>query len=162
MVDNLSVSVRSRVMAATKGRGNLSTEFALARAFRSLGISGWRRHLLLPGRPDFIFRTERLAIFVDGCFWHGCPKHCRMPQTHTDYWRRKIGGNILRDKKANHRLKADGWVILRFWEHELNTDPVACAKKIHRSLQSILRTRSSKPGWSRASPQSRCNASRRH
>src|SRR5271156_4420512 len=78
MADNVSVEVRSRVMGATRARGNLSTELALARAFRLLGVSGWRRHLTIPGRPDFAFRQERLAIFADGCFWHGCPRHCRM------------------------------------------------------------------------------------
>jgi DNA mismatch endonuclease (patch repair protein) len=145
MVDNVSVDVRSRIMAATKGRGNLSTEFALVRVFRRFGISGWRRHLPIPGRPDFAFRKQRLAIFVDGCFWHGCPKHCRMPQANTAYWHRKIARNVLRDKETRRLLKLAGWTIIRFWEHDMKNNPDACAQKIQKYLRSISQTRSLKP-----------------
>ncbi len=131
MTDNLTVATRSRVMAATKGRGNLSTEVPLARALRKLRITGWRRHASLPGRPDFAFRKQRLAIFVDGCFWHGCPEHCRIPQSHAAYWIDKIGKNVARDKELRRRLKLEGWTALRFWEHEIKSDPIACAQKIH-------------------------------
>lgn len=145
MVDNVSATVRSRVMRATKAQGNLSTELTLIRALRRLGISGWRRHLFLPGRPDFAFRKERLAVFVDGCYWHGCPLHCRMPASNFDYWHRKIGNNVLRDKKTNHALKLAGWAVLRIWEHELKADPGKCGRQIQRCLRSSFKMRASKP-----------------
>jgi DNA mismatch endonuclease (patch repair protein) len=139
MTDNLTKEARSRVMAATKGRGNQSTELKLVLALRRLGIRGWRRHLRVPGRPDFAFRKHRLAIFVDGCFWHGCPAHCRMPQSNAAYWKRKIDGNILRDKELKRRLKLQGWRTLRFWEHELKANPLACARKIRDQLSLKMR-----------------------
>jgi DNA mismatch endonuclease, patch repair protein len=135
MADNLTLEARSRVMAATKGRDNRSTELKLVRALRHLGITGWRRHLLLPGRPDFAFRKRRLVVFVDGCFWHGCPDHCRMPESNASYWKSKIEGNILRDKELKNRLKLEGWRVLRFWEHELKSDPLGCARKIRDRLR---------------------------
>jgi DNA mismatch endonuclease (patch repair protein) len=71
------------------------------------------------GRPDFIFRKYRLVVFVDGCFWHGCPKHATEPVTNRDFWRRKLLRNRQRDRQVNRRLRKDGWTILRIWQHEL-------------------------------------------
>jgi DNA mismatch endonuclease (patch repair protein) len=72
----------------------------------------------IPRRADVIFRGVRLAIFVDGCFWHGCPRHYRAPATNSEYWEQKILGNIARDGDTCERLEAAGWKTLRFWEHE--------------------------------------------
>ena len=77
-------------MASVRGRGNKSTEEKLARLFRRVGIKGWRRHLRLPGTPDFSFPERRLVVFVDGCFWHGCPKHASFPATRRAFWLAKI------------------------------------------------------------------------
>src|SRR5271169_3288884 len=95
MPDVFTKTKRSQIMASIRSQGNKSTELKLANILRVAGITGWRRHQDLPGRPDFSFRRQRLAIFVDGCFWHGCRSHCRMPQNNNLYWQAKIGKNIL-------------------------------------------------------------------
>lgn len=143
-MDNVTPKERSRIMSATKGRGNKSTEQVLIRVFRQLKISGWRRHLPLPGRPDFGFSQARLAVFVDGCFWHGCPQHCRMPASNVRYWKKKIGSNISRDQALDQELNLRGWRVLRFWEHDLTADPRTCAKRVLAALKSPCGTR-----WSR-------------
>ncbi|WP_100445864.1 very short patch repair endonuclease [Glycomyces xiaoerkulensis] len=73
---------------------------------------------------DLVFRPAKVAVFIDGCYWHGCPEHFVMPKTNTDYWQGKIGRNVARDRDTDHRLEEAGWVVLRFWEHE---PPEDCA-----------------------------------
>jgi len=107
-------------MAAIRSKGNKATELRLVAILRATGIRGWRRHQPLPGRPDFVFRRERLVIFVDGCFWHGCPRHFRMPKSNREYWERKLGRNIRRDRGNNKSLRKAGWQVLRFWQHSLD------------------------------------------
>jgi DNA mismatch endonuclease (patch repair protein) len=121
MADVFSQKKRSRVMAAIRSKGNKTTELRLISILRAYGISGWRRNLKFPGKPDFVFRRERLLIFVDGCFWHGCKKHCRLPQTNRRYWQNKIARNAARDKKIVRCLQKNGWRVLRLWEHSLKT-----------------------------------------
>ncbi|MCW5787718.1 MAG: hypothetical protein KIT49_09505 [Nitrospira sp.] len=85
-------------MASIPSRGNRATELRLVSLFRERGITGWRRGLSLPGKPDFVFRREHIAVFVDGCFWHGCRWHCRMPKSRQTYWEPKISRNRSRDR----------------------------------------------------------------
>jgi DNA mismatch endonuclease, patch repair protein len=126
MVDVFSKKKRSQVMAAIRSHGNKDTELKLASILRAHGIKGWRRQQKLPGKPDFVFRKQRLAVFVDGCFWHGCRWHCRMPQTHRKYWQRKIARNSARDRATTRLLRATGWRVLRLWGHALRkSDSVA-------------------------------------
>jgi DNA mismatch endonuclease (patch repair protein) len=122
MSDVFSKAKRSQVMAAVRSRGNKHTEGALVAVFRQNGIKGWRRHLQLVGVPDFAFPKCRLAVFVDGCFWHGCPKHLRMPKSNRAYWRGKISRNMVRDQKTIKELRQAGWLVLRIWEHELRSE----------------------------------------
>lgn len=110
---------RSRIMASVKSSGNKSTEVAFATLLRGEHLAGWRRHYPLVGHPDFVFPRIRLAIFVDGCFWHGCPKHCRMPKTNRKYWKEKIGRNVMRDRAIKRRLALKGWRVIRLWEHDV-------------------------------------------
>jgi DNA mismatch endonuclease, patch repair protein len=119
MADVWTKKKRSEVMSLVRSRGNKDTELVLARLFRQNKITGWRRHISLPGKPDFAFRKQRLAIFVDGCFWHGCPKHGRQPKSNRSFWHRKFSTNKRRDKIVNQSLKRAGWRVLRIWEHEL-------------------------------------------
>jgi DNA mismatch endonuclease (patch repair protein) len=121
-------------MSRIRGRGNERTELALVRLFRANEITGWRRHAKLPGRPDFVFRKEKVAVFVDGCFWHGCPKCFREPNTNKAFWRKKISDNRTRDKKVSLRLRAEGWRILRIWEHALRQAPAMTTARVRRIL----------------------------
>jgi DNA mismatch endonuclease, patch repair protein len=125
--DVFSKKKRSKIMAAIRSRGNKATELKLVSILRAARITGWRRHQPLSGRPDFVFRRQRLAIFVDGCFWHGCPRHCRMPLGNRQYWQRKIARNIARDRAVKRLLQSRGWQVLRIWGHALaSPDKVAC------------------------------------
>jgi DNA mismatch endonuclease (patch repair protein) len=92
---------------------------ALARLLRDCGISGWRRRQAVFGRPDFVFRKLRVAVFVDGCFWHGCPKHGRRPKENRRFWSGKISTNQRRDRQVTRTLRQAGWRVLRIWEHAL-------------------------------------------
>ena len=126
MADVFTMEKRSKVMAAIRSTGNRNTELRLIAIMRLYGIKGWRRKSKLPGKPDFVFQRERLAVFVDGCFWHGCRWHCRMPKSRTDFWEAKITRNKARDKEVRRLLAVRGWKICRIWEHALaNPDKVA-------------------------------------
>jgi DNA mismatch endonuclease (patch repair protein) len=137
MADVFTRKERSRVMAAVKSKDNRSTEQKLRLLLRSSGLKGWRSHLTnLPGKPDFAFPKKKLAIFADGCFWHGC-KRCRRnmsPSSNRSYWVRKIAGNVTRDKKSARALRALGWRPLRIWEHQLQRFPMRCLKLIQDAL----------------------------
>ena len=109
-------------MALVRGRGNKSTEIRLALILRKMKASGWRRHLPLPGRPDFAFLKSRIVIFVDGCFWHGCPKCYRRPKSNISFWQRKVAQNMRRDRSVGRQLRIDGWKVVRIWEHELGRE----------------------------------------
>jgi DNA mismatch endonuclease (patch repair protein) len=120
MVDIISKKRRSQIMAAIKSRGNKTTEIKLAAIFRRNRISGWRRCYPLFGNPDFVFPKQRIAVFVDGCFWHGCRWHCRMPKSRQGFWALKITGNKDRDRKVGKILREKNWKVIRLWEHSLD------------------------------------------
>jgi DNA mismatch endonuclease (patch repair protein) len=83
------------------------------------GLKGWRRHLSLPGKPDFAWKKQRIALFVDGCFWHGCPKCYRQPKSNISFWREKVERNVLRDRKNSRILRALGWTVIRVRECQI-------------------------------------------
>lgn len=138
MTDTLTRQKRSEVMAAISSSGNLATELRLASILRGSGITGWRRHQALPGRPDFAFRRERLAVFVDGCFWHGCPWHCRMPKSRQSYWKPKIERNKSRDKTIRRLLTTAGWLVHRIWEHSLK-EPSSVVERLRLDLKCAVK-----------------------
>jgi DNA mismatch endonuclease (patch repair protein) len=140
MADVFTKSKRSQIMAAIRSRGNKATELKLASLFRTVGITGWRRHQSLPGRPDFIFRHQRLAVFVDGCFWHGCRRHCRIPQANREYWQLKIARNRVHDRHVSRLLRSRGWRVLRLWGHDLR-HPDAVLTRITFELRIITESR---------------------
>lgn len=117
--DVFSKQKRSEVMSRIRGKGNKDTEVALAKLFRAYHITGWRRHYAIEGKPDFAFPKHKLAVFVDGCFWHGCPKHATQPKGNASFWATKLAANKERDRKVNRALRAKGWKVLRIWEHDL-------------------------------------------
>ena len=119
MTDVFSVRKRSDIMSRVRGEGNRATEMAMVVLFGRHGITGWRRHASVFGKPDFVFPRHRLAIFVDGCFWHACPLHRTPPTTNVAFWREKLARNRARDRLVTRTLKRQGWRVLRAWQHEL-------------------------------------------
>lgn len=126
-MDVLSPEQRSRCMSRIRGT-DTKPELKLRKA---LWHRGWRYRLHckeLPGRPDIVFVSQGVAVFVDGCFFHGCPKHYSPPESNAEFWSRKIEANKRRDAEVSAELEADGWHVLRIWEHEIDEDVEdACA-----------------------------------
>ena len=135
MADVFSKKKRSEVMSRIKGKGNRTTEMRVVALFREYGITGWRRHLNLPGKPDFAFRREKVAIFVDGCFWHGCPRCYKAPKGNAKFWEDKIEGNRRRDRRVDRQLRQRGWSVARVWECSLRKRPDSVAGRISRLLK---------------------------
>lgn len=139
--DFLSPEDRSALMARIPGRGNRTTELAMVALFRQAGITGWRRHVRFRWlsstgrvrwiRPDFVFPKRKLAVFVDGCFWHGCPWHSTRPKGNAVFWAGKIEGNRLRDAESRAALRRKGWKVVRIWEHSLK-DPAGRSRTLTR------------------------------
>ncbi len=121
MSDVFTSEKRSLVMSRIRGRGNRDTELRLIKVFRSLRITGWRRNSRLFGKPDFVFPRQRIAVFVDGCFWHCCPRqgHSNRPRNNAAFWDLKLRRNVERDKIVNRTLRKQGWVVVRIWEHSV-------------------------------------------
>src|SRR4051812_30668656 len=100
-------------MSRVRGSRNSATELRLISLLRDYSITGWRRNAALPGRPDFVFPRKRVAVFVDGCFWHGCSLHGLTPATNRDFWMRKLSDNKRRDRAVAKSLRVKGWLVLR-------------------------------------------------
>lgn len=131
-MDVLTPEQRHRNMSNIRSR-NTKPELLLRKVLWERGLR-YRLKNDLPGKPDIIFKKYRLAIFVDGCFWHGCPEHYIEPKTRTSFWKSKINGNIERDKKNNSYLADMGWTVLRFWEHEIKNNPHNAADKVQSAI----------------------------
>jgi DNA mismatch endonuclease (patch repair protein) len=150
MADVFTKAKRSEVMSRIRSRGNKETELALAKLLRRHGIIGWRRQLEIRKaenrkqkaagarrrfavRPDFVFRESQTAVFVDGCFWHGCPRHATKPKNNRAFWRRKLLGNKKRDQLVTRTLRKTGWRVIRIWECALQKKPQSCLQRILRA-----------------------------
>jgi DNA mismatch endonuclease (patch repair protein) len=133
MSDNVTKAKRSAIMATVRSVENKSTELELVALLRKNGITGWRRRQALPGKPDFVFRRQRVVVFVDGCFWHGCPRHLRLPATNASYWQNKIARNRARDRAVVRVLRASGWRVVRIWEHALKV-PAPVLRRLKTEL----------------------------
>ena len=92
-------------------------ELKIKKFMKMLGFSYQLKNIF--GKPDFADKENKIAVFVDGCFWHGCKKHCRVPKQNNTYWREKIKRNIERDKEVSRYLKRNGWKAVRIWEHDI-------------------------------------------
>lgn len=132
-MDNFTKEMRSHIMRAVKSRGNISTEVALINFFKKKKIKGWRRNCKLYGKPDFAFPREKVAVFADGCFWHG--HNCRnvKPKSHFKYWQNKIERNKKRDKEVSKALRKKGWRVFRIFECKIRES------KIPTALQKALK-----------------------
>lgn len=127
---------QSKKMKAVKGKGNKSTEVRFCLGLVRAKVSGWKMHAKLLGKPDIFFPEQRLIVFLDGCFWHGCPDCGHFPKTNALYWQTKILRNIERDKKNLDLLAQEGYLVLRFWEHELKKDLGGCVDRVLSGLES--------------------------
>ena len=119
MPDVFSKKKRSEVMSHIRARGNKDTELAMIQILRKNKIIGWRRNQHVFGKPDFVFPRQKVALFIDGCFWHVCPDHCNFPKNNEEFWQKKLHINMNRDLTVNQTLVSKGWKVIRIWEHEL-------------------------------------------
>lgn len=119
MPDMFTKAKRSQIMAAIRGKNNQTTEVVFENILRRGKITGWRRHLELLGKPDYTFRKEKVVVFIDGCFWHSCPKHGNNPKSNAGYWSKKLECNRARDRRVSAALRRNGWQVVRIWEHRL-------------------------------------------
>ena len=134
-MDWLTPAQRSRNMSAIRSRGNKSTERAIRFRMVRASLRGWRLcPENLPGKPDFVFETSRLVVFLDGCYWHGCPRCYRAPTSNEGYWSAKFSRNKTRDRRVTRTLRRNGWRVVRFWEHEIESSPQRVIEKIRRLL----------------------------
>ncbi len=106
----------------------------MARELWRKGVRFRRNVVDLTGKPDIAIKKYKLVVFVDSCFWHGCPYHFTMPKSNRKYWRSKIERNKKRDKRVNEYYKQLGWNVLRFWEHQINKDVDAVVRKVKTIL----------------------------
>lgn len=131
---------RSRAMSAVRGKGNVTTERRLRLALVRARIAGWKLHPKeIPGCPDFYFPKNRLAIFTDGCFWHGCRDCGHIPSKHSAFWSAKIEGNRRRDAEKTAELRAKKIRVLRLWEHELKEDLKGCVDTVRGMLSDAVK-----------------------
>jgi len=140
VTDMFTPEERSRIMARIRSRGNSATELRFVRLLRRFQIKGWRRGSKLPGRPDFVFHRPRVAVFIDGDFWHGNPRCFRVPKSNAEYWTSKILGNRRRDRAVNRALAALGWHVVRFWQSSLQD-----GAKVMANLAGILAQQGGSP-----------------
>lgn len=124
-------------MSQIKSR-NTKTELKLRKCARKNGFKNYKTKSRLPGKPDLYFPSQKIAVFIDGCFWHKCPKCFIKPKSNLDYWQKKIKNNMKRDKEINHALKKIGVRVLRFWEHEINKNTEQCFLKLRRVYEKNL------------------------
>lgn len=128
MADVLTAEQRSYCMSQIRGR-DTKPEISLRKALWAAGLR-YRLNYKLPGRPDIVFPQLKAIIFVDGCFWHGCPIHSTRPATNVKFWRKKIKSNKRRDQEVNQRLNELGWLVMRIWEHEIKDNLVDVVNRI--------------------------------
>ena len=133
-MDTFTPLERSRIMATVKSTHNRSTELRLLAALEQSPLRGWEHQPpAILGKPDFVFGRKKVAVFVDGCFWHGCPRCYRRPKSSRTYWDDKLKRNVRRDNRVRAQLRREGWSVLRVWEHSLKT-PLSVLSRIQRAL----------------------------
>ncbi|MHC5261364.1 very short patch repair endonuclease [Streptomyces sp. UC4497] len=131
-----SSAARRRNMQAIRSR-DTKPEQAIRRLVHAQGLRYRVSARPLPDlrrTADMVFRPVKVAVFIDGCYWHGCPEHYVRPKTNEGYWSSKVAGNVSRDRDTDQQLRAAGWTVLRFWEHEAADD---CARKVCEVVRSL-------------------------
>lgn len=133
MVDIHTKVQRSYNMSRVKSK-NTSLELKFRKMLFDKGLRGYRLNYKLLGKPDIVFTRYNVAIFLDGCFWHKCPKCFKHPSSNKEFWKTKILTNIRRDKKVNKELSLLKYKIIRFWQHEIKDNPEKCYRKVRTIL----------------------------
>ena len=133
MTDIISSQKRSEIMRSVRSK-DTKIEVLFRKELWAKGKRYRKNCRNVIGKPDIVFARKKIAIFIDSCFWHGCPYHCRMPNSNRSYWVEKIKRNRERDKKVTRHLKKNGWKVLRFWEHSIRKDLPGCLKKVCRAF----------------------------
>ena len=134
MTDIHTKEQRSYNMSQVKGK-NTKPEVQFRKYLFNKGLKGYRIQAKLPGKPDILFKKQKVAIFIDGCFWHKCPKCFSPPKSNVEFWKKKINGNVKRDKNINKILSKEGYIVLRFWTHEIKEDSNKCFNKIYKLVK---------------------------
>lgn len=132
MTDVMTPEQRRRCMSRIRGR-DTGPELRLRRALWARGLR-YRVSYKLPGRPDIAFVGSRVAVFVDGCFWHGCPEHGVRPKTNTAFWDNKLEENRVRDVRVAEELENQKWKVIRFWEHQIMDDLDAVVDAVLKAI----------------------------
>lgn len=142
-MDRVSPEARSKIMSRIRSK-NTKAEVILRKSLRELGLKGYRIHYSMPGRPDIVFTSVKLAVFIDGDFWHGYlwENMGRVPIK--QYWKEKIAGNMARDKRVNSELKKQGWKVIRIWEHDVMKKPQASALKVSKAYKGLKKAAEAK------------------
>ena len=133
-MDTMTKKQRSQLMSKIRSK-NTQPEVLLRQYLWAKGVRGWRLHKKLPGRPDLYFGPKKVAVFIDGCFWHKCPECYRAPKSNKRFWNAKIRRNIARDLETDVTLREMGVTTLRFWEHDVKKSIEKCYKKVRRALK---------------------------
>lgn len=135
MADVFDEKKRSEIMSGVRSKNNKSTELRLKRIFEENGFTGWKRNYPVKGKPDFVFLKNKVAVFVDGCFWHGHDCRNTRPAARAEYWSKKREKNIRRDREVTEMFENRGWTVLRIWECELKKkNEAALVKKLRGIL----------------------------
>lgn len=134
MADIFSKEKRSQVMSSVRSKRNKTTELRLIEIFKQNGIVGWRRNYKVKGHPDFVFLDKKIAVFVDGCFWHGHDCRNTRPTDNAEFWQKKRERNIAHDKEITTLFESRGWTVIRIWECELKKDKINSYLTILRGI----------------------------
>ena len=140
----LTTPARSRNMRAIKATSNATTELRFRAHLIRNRVTGWKvRPKDVPGCPDFSFPYKRIVIFIDGCFWHGCPRCGHAPKANRSYWIKKLARNKRRDTQITRALRSKGIRVLRFWECRLRDEPTSCLNRLFTLLDRAKASRDS-------------------
>lgn len=133
VADRFTPEVRSRVMSSVRGK-DTGPEMAIRRLLHAAGYRYRLHPRTVPGQPDLAFMTKKVAIFIDGCFWHGCPRHYSQPASNVSFWNRKLQSNVNRRAKVLQELRKQGWRAIQIWECRLARNPLAVLERIRRVM----------------------------
>jgi DNA mismatch endonuclease (patch repair protein) len=138
VADVMTPQQRSRCMSKVKNK-NTSLEVKFRKVLWARGFR-YRLGRKLLGKPDLVFVSAKVAVFIDGCFWHACPVHGQEPKSNAGFWSEKLAKNRLRDETVNAGLGELGWTVVRFWEHELKDDVERCVGELSKNIKDQFRT----------------------